>query len=360
MTTAMPALSALITVYNGERYLAEAIQSLRDQTFGNHEIIVVDDGSTDDTASIIERCAAVDPRIRFEKLERVGRVRALNAGCRLARGRFVAILDADDVAMPARFAAQMDFLERNPRVALLGAGVCKISDGGRLSATVRFPLGDQEIKRRLTSEGCFAHSAVVMAREALFAVGGYREAFPPAEDYDLWLRMAERYEVANLPEALVYYRVHASQVSTAEIEQHALAVLGARLAARRRGEMKPDPADGVERVTADLLETNGIDRAEIHRQVVEEFVAAAITLWTCEARDECVETLHRALQWSRRAGCDDALRARLHLLLSSRYFRRRQPFKGFASLLRAHRDDSTQPKALIERWLGRLGRREVP
>jgi glycosyltransferase involved in cell wall biosynthesis len=344
-----PLLSAIITVFNGEEYLAEAIQSLLSQTFKDFELIIVNDGSTDGTAKIIQRYAAGDSRIRFIDLSRVGRVGALNIGCRQAQGEYIAIMDADDISLPHRFEYQIDFLRKNVGVALLGTGVQKVDKDGRSFATVIFPLNCEEIRERLKSQGCFAHSTVVMAKDAVLAVGGYRKAFPPAEDYDLWLRLAENYEVANLPQALVMYRVHPDQISSIKLEQHTLSVLGARIAARLRLENGIDPTDNLEQISLEFLEQSGISREEINRSIVSAYLSTSLTIWMCGAHDRSIGLLEKALAWAQAVNCDRATSAPIHTLLGTRYIRQGKLVKGLASLVQSYRENPAETKAFITR-----------
>ena len=352
-----PLLSAIVTVFNGERHLSETIQSLLSQTYNDFEIVIVNDGSTDGTGAIIQQFAARDSRIRFVDSPHVGRAEALNVGCRLAQGKFVAILDADDIALPDRFACQMSFFEEHPSVALLGTGVRKITSDGRCFATVTFPTQNDEIKRSLIKEGCLAHSTIVMLKSAVFDVGAYRRAFPPAEDYDLWLRIAERYEMANLPQALVKYRVHPDQVSSTRLEKHTLSVLGAQVAARSRREKGFDPADNLERITVEFLERNGVSRAEINRRIVESYLSTSLNYWVSGARDSSIAILTQALEWAREADCERATSARIHASLSSRHIKRGKLLKGLMALARSYRGSPAETRTLMSRGLNKvLGR----
>lgn len=330
------------------------MQSLLSQTFTDFELIVVNDGSTDGTAAIIGEYDGGDPRIRAVELPHVGRAEALNAGCKLARGTYIAILDADDVALPERFERQTAFLQQHLEVALVGSAVEKISVDGRSCGTVTFPTQSEDIKERLPKEGCIAHSTVVMAADAVRGVGGYRRAFPPAEDYDLWLRLAERHEIANLPDVLVRYRVHQHQVSRDQVERHTLSVLGARVAARSRRETGVDPTENLGRITLEFLEQNGVSHASINSSIVDSFLSTSLNLWGCGAAEPAIETLNRALEWARAAHCEPITAARIHRLLSSRHARYGRPLKSLAALARAYRANPADAKALLARTLGRL------
>jgi hypothetical protein len=350
---ALPLLSVVTTVFNGEAHLAEAIESVLDQTFPDFELILVDDGSRDQTSAIIQDFAARDARIRFVNLAHVGRVEALNTGCRMARGEYLAIQDADDVALPERFESQMNFLQQHQEVALLGAGVHKITSDGQKFATVIFPTRNEEIKENLLMQGCLAHSTTVMLRCAVVEVGGYRRAFPPAEDYDLWLRLAERYEVANLPQVLVNYRVHSQQVSRTQLVKHAIATLGAQVAARLRSR-GVDPTSSLDQITAEFLEEHGVSRVEINKQIVRAYLTLAITYWLCGERDLSRWTLEQALDWAQTANCHRTLLAQIRAALAAHHVKRGHILQGLATTLKSYFDDPAETKALLRRGWNRV------
>ena len=203
-----PRVSVVMPVFNGERYLRAAIDSVLAQTERDFELIVIDDGSTDATASIVRGIA--DPRIRLIPNERnLGLVRSLNRGVAAARGEFVARLDADDLAMPERFARQVAFLDENPDVALLGSWYVEISPAGEPLARRRLPTAHWDLRWHLCITCPFVHSAVMWRREPVAReVGQYDERLVLGEDYDLWRRIGERFRLATLPSYLVQYRLH--------------------------------------------------------------------------------------------------------------------------------------------------------
>ena len=226
-----PALSVVTAVYNGEPWLAEALDSIVGQTFHDFEFIVVDDGSVDGTAEIL--AARGDPRVRVIRQARAGQTRALNRGLALASAPVLARMDADDVSLPDRFAKQLAFLGGHPEVGLLGTGSREISGTGRALRLIAPPADDCLIRRALIRANPFVHSSVMFRRAALEAAGGYDERFAVAQDYDLWLRMSRVTRLANLPEPLVLRRVAAGQLSSAQDTTRLRDEVGARVRALR-------------------------------------------------------------------------------------------------------------------------------
>jgi glycosyltransferase involved in cell wall biosynthesis len=270
-----PAISVVLPVRNGQAFLDEAIRSIRAQSFGDFEFIVVDDGSDDATAEIARRHAADDPRIRIIAQAPAGIVAALNRGIETASAPLIARMDADDVAMPRRLERQMEALSRYPAAAVIGSSFVVIDRAGRDLRTVRVPTGSKEICERLERNNCIAHPTVVMRRDAVLGIGGYRRAFRQCEDYDLWLRLAERYEILNIDEPLLRYREHAGQLTWGNVEQRILSELAARLSARRRRAGEADPAEGVDRIARHHLRAFGLGDAEIANFIVGRALDAA-------------------------------------------------------------------------------------
>jgi glycosyltransferase involved in cell wall biosynthesis len=206
-----PAVSVLMGVWNGAPRVRKAVVSVLGQTMGDLELIVVDDGSFDGTAAILESFG--DPRLRIERRERAGLTSALNRGLALARAPLVARLDADDVALPERLARQVAYLDAHPDVGLLGTGAREVDPSGRELRTVRPPTDDTALRRALIRENPFVHSSMVMRRAAVDLVKGYDPGFPVAQDYDLWMRMSRVTRMANLAEPLVIRRILPGRVT---------------------------------------------------------------------------------------------------------------------------------------------------
>jgi len=281
-----PTVSVVMSVYNGQRFLSEAVQSILGQSFSDFEFVIVDDGSTDKSSEILAQYMRRDGRIRVHRQTNKGRALSLNIGMELSKGRYIARMDADDVALPNRLAEQVDFMERHPEVGLLSGSYERINSDGRLMDTVRLPLGDDEIRSMMLHSNAMCHPAVMMKKEVAIACGGYRKVFSESEDYDLWLRMSERIQLANLEQPILRYRVHSKQASIVNLRHQMLCVLAARTGAAFRKQGKPDPFSGVEQITPELLRKLGVTTAEIQeclqasqRNPVLDPIRSAFRVW---------------------------------------------------------------------------------
>ena len=262
-----PAVTVLMAVYNGADYLQEAIDSVLSQTFANFELLIVDDGSIDATPEILKNCRDVRLRvIRFA--ENKGLVAALNAGVDEARAELIARMDGDDVCEPERLQRQVLFMKDQPEVVLLGTSFTYI-DSKNTSFRTRVLLTDRNLLfQRLLTVNQFCHPSVVMRTQAVKAVGGYRALIGPAEDYDMWLRLAEMGEIANLSESLLRYRVHGKQVSITKLEGQRQATNLSRALALQRREGK---SEDVALARSSAL----LSKAEILRAVVQDYISWA-------------------------------------------------------------------------------------
>jgi len=196
-----------MAVYNGEKYLRQAVESILHQTFTDFEFIIVDDGSTDTTPAILD--AYRDPRIvRLRNVRNLGLAGALNRGLEVARGRYIARQDADDLSYPTRLEQEVAFLEAHPQVGLLGTAYDVIDAEGHWVGRVSPPTDNETLQRALVRRNCFGHGSVMMQRLVVKQVKGYEESFSAAEDRDLWLQLAERAHLANLAEPLYAWRQH--------------------------------------------------------------------------------------------------------------------------------------------------------
>jgi GT2 family glycosyltransferase len=217
-----PTVSVSMAVYDAERWLAEAVESILGQSFADFELIAVDDGSRDGSRAILESFAARDPRVRVIARPHGGLVATRNAALAAARGELVAVMDADDVAHPERLARQVAYLRAHPEVLAVGAEVEIVDPDGWPIRKGGLPLEHAAIDAALLrGRGeAITHPVATFRREALLAVGGYREAYHHAEDLDLCLRLAERGRLANLPETLLRYRHHLRKTSNACAGEH--------------------------------------------------------------------------------------------------------------------------------------------
>jgi hypothetical protein len=275
---APPTVSVVMSVYNGDRFLREAIESVLAQTLSDFELVVVDDGSTDSSSEILAEYAASDSRVVIERQTNQGRARALNRGFVLARGPLVARFDADDVALPNRLESQRQFLVEHETVAAVGGAVIFVDGRGREFGQWQYPLTHAEIREALRYTTPLVHPAVMVRKDAFHRTGGYRPVLPEAEDLDLWLRMAESYELANVPQLVIRYRIHAGQATAQDHELQTLCAVAARLSACRRLEGDPDPLDDADSIDYQTLVAMGATRSEITAALVKNMTWLAKTM----------------------------------------------------------------------------------
>jgi len=243
-----PAVTVLMCVYNGVRYLDEALASIQAQTLADIEILLVDDGSTDDTPAALARHAAADPRIRVLTVEHQGPAGARNVGLRHARARLVALMDADDIARPDRLAIQAEFMRQNPDVVALGSSAWHIGPRGRrISVSDAGPATRAELDQaRATHTAVFLITPTVMIdRQAVQAAGGFRPEMVPAEDIDMWTRLAERSTVLSLRDRLLQYRIHGRSISTSRFfeQMDRFALVQENTDRRHAGRPELEPAE---------------------------------------------------------------------------------------------------------------------
>jgi hypothetical protein len=270
-----PAISVVMVVCNADRFLEEAIESILNQTFRDFEFIIVDFGSTDKSLSIIESYSGRDRRIKFHATPNCALAEARNTGCFLARGRYIAIMDADDVSEQDRLKLELAFMEAHLDFGVVGGATDWIDAKGKLLRTDRLPTEDHEIREALESRCPFCQSTMLIRKEAFYLVGGYRGLFAQAEDYDLWLRISEHFKCANLSQVVLKYRIHPHQISIRKRAQQTLCVLAAQVAASSRARGLEDPMESVEEITPAVLAGLGVNDA---RQQIA--VASDYLLWT--------------------------------------------------------------------------------
>ena len=195
----VPVVSVVMPVYNTERYVAHAVQSVLTQTFEDFEFIILDDGSVDRSMHIIQEVAENDDRIRFFPLEHQGYVSLLRRGLKHCRGEFIARMDSDDISTPDRFEKQVAFLRANPEVVAVGSRVILIDPYGSQFEKPGHKTEHEEIEQELLNGIGWAivHPSAMMRRDAMVKVGGYREDLAVSEDLDLFLRLAEVGKLRN-------------------------------------------------------------------------------------------------------------------------------------------------------------------
>ena len=222
-TSATPLVSVVMPVYNGERFVAEAIESVLEQTLPDFELIIINDGSTDTTASILEQYARRDTRIRVltnQVAQGYGGEKASNEAYKLATGKYIAKLDADDIAHPTRLARQVAFLEENPAVFLVGTFLELIDADGHVTGTRNYPVTHQAIFENYYYRNGIGHPSVLF-RNGVVPGDFYTLRFPALNDYySFFLLMNAGHRVANLPEYLVQYRIHDANTVFANLRRN--------------------------------------------------------------------------------------------------------------------------------------------
>jgi glycosyltransferase involved in cell wall biosynthesis len=205
-----PAVTVLMPIYNGAHFLREAIESILCQSFADFEFLIIDDGSTDESMAIVR--SYTDHRIRLESNgTNMGLVETLNRGMRLARGRYIARMDSDDISHPERLAQQTSFMDQHIEVVVCGGWIKAF---GSQRFVKKYPLTDDGIRTHLLFENALAHPSVMMRRDLFLSEHLFYDAnYARAEDYELWTRVPGCYKLANLGRILLFYRRHAEQVS---------------------------------------------------------------------------------------------------------------------------------------------------
>jgi glycosyltransferase involved in cell wall biosynthesis len=208
------AISVILPVYNAERYLREAVASVLAQTFDDFEFLAFDDGSTDGSLKVLHEFEAQDERVFTFSRENRGLVQTLNELIGLARGRYLARMDADDICRPLRFEKQIAYLESHPECVAVGTGSLLIDPSGRPICEHIYENLHEEIDNIHLGEGIsrLCHPSTMMRKDAVVQIGLYRQEFRWAEDLDLFLRLAEVGQLANIPDILLEYRHHLDSI----------------------------------------------------------------------------------------------------------------------------------------------------
>jgi glycosyltransferase involved in cell wall biosynthesis len=204
-----PEVTVLMPVYNGEKFIREAIESVLAQNYNDFEFLIINDGSTDNTLELIQ--SFKDERIRLIHNDRnIGLIKTLNRGIDLAMGKYIVRMDSDDICLPTRLRKQVSFMESNPEVGISGSWF-QIYNTKKI---IKHPIDHESIKVALFQYCALGHPTVIMRKDLLLKFDlNYNEEYLHAEDYDLWSRCIHLFPLANLPEVLLYYRNHEEQVS---------------------------------------------------------------------------------------------------------------------------------------------------
>jgi hypothetical protein len=351
-TMTNPIVSVVMSVFNGERFLRDAVESILEQRFRGFELIVINDGSTDKSASILDSYQKSDARVRVYHQENRGLIESLNRGCSLARGKYIARMDADDVSVSERVMWQVDFMEAHPQTGVVGGAIEWINAEGKPLGTQRYPAEDSQIKAALLRGCALCHPTVLFRTEVFVWAGGYRSVAVDAEDYDLWLRIAERFQLANLEAVVLKYRIHPNQVSVRKVAQQTLGLLAAQVAASSRRNGLPDPLSSVKEITPETLAAMGVTKARQQSHLTSWRRCRIGNMCTAgeysSALKAALDTLQSDLEYVERWQIAD-----LHLTVSRIYWRQKRFAK---SLLAAARAIMTRP-IMVGRGLKPLIRR---
>ena len=222
-----PLISVIMPVFNSAKFIKESIKSILSQTYTKFELIIINDGSTDNTIKIISRFR--DSRIIIlSNKQRLGVAKSLNIGLKVVRGTFIARMDADDISLPHRFEKQVTFLLQNPQVGVVGTNVELINESGKKIRHRKVNIY-LDVERALTYCNPIFHSSVLFQRNLIKRYGIYDENLNGAEDYDLWLRFSRHAKIINLPKTLLYYRAHAQGISFRNLQKIQISFLKTQL-----------------------------------------------------------------------------------------------------------------------------------
>lgn len=299
-----PAVSVLMSVYNGLPHLGAAVESILAQTFTDFEFVIIDDGSKDGSTEQLRRYVDLDPRIVLVSRANRGLIASLNEAAELSRAPLLARMDADDVSHPTRFARQVETFAGRSGLIALGTWVRFIDASGRVTGTGEgSPVGEAAVANAFVEgTGFVAHPTLMMRREAFEAVGGYRAAYLHAEDLDLLYRLSFAGTIDNLPEHLLDYRTHEHNVSVRHaLEMQTMGSLLNVLARIRADEgidlsalaKAPPQLDTMDEVYG----RPGLARAVTYRMMHERYVG-----WPVALKGEALQHMIGALADMRRNG----------------------------------------------------------
>lgn len=263
-----PAVSVIMSVHNGAEFLRQAVDSILMQTWEDLELLVVDDASTDNSLAILREID--DRRLRIIELsQNVGLANALNIAIETSRGGYIARMDADDIAAPSRLQCQVAAMEAHPHVVLLGTAYDHIDKRGIKFGHTQVRTENGELQAELLESNQFCHPSVMFRGETIRRTGGYRTiAGRYAQDYDLWLRLAEHGELMNLSQNLLQYRVHDGQVSISKSDQQRRSAEVYKVLARQRRSTGSEDFAAAERAVGGR-ETKGRLRVELLNDMIQ-------------------------------------------------------------------------------------------
>lgn len=224
-----PLISVIIPAYNAEKYISEAITSILNQTFRYFELIAIDDCSTDNTFRIIKHFSGQDSRVvAVSNTKNLKLAKTLNLGISMARGKYIARMDADDWSFPDRLEKQFTFLEKHRNVGILGGSMVVCDQSLNPTTQRQYQLTNRSIRKRLFFYSPFSHPTIMIRKSILDKSGNYDPDFNPAEDYELYFRIGQVSKFANLQQVLLKYRVVPHSMTTGGTKKMELMTLNIR------------------------------------------------------------------------------------------------------------------------------------
>ena len=231
-----PLVSVVMAVHNEEQFLKQAIFSILNQSLNNLELIVVDDYSTDSSPKIIR--SIKDNRLKLLKnSKQLGLTKSLNKALKIARGEYIARMDADDISTKERLKIQVSYLNKHTNIVVVGSWAQYIDKNGNVLKVKKVPLSSVQIKKDIPKYNPFIHPTLVFRADVFKKIGLYDENFYYAQDYDLLLRIAKKYKTANIPKNLLFYRISSDQISTKTMSRQLMYAFKARLKAMKEGNL---------------------------------------------------------------------------------------------------------------------------
>ena len=234
-----PKISVLMPAYNAEKYIGEAIESILNQTYKEFELILIDDCSKDTTWKIIQKYAKKDKRIiPVRNTTNLKLSKTLNKGLTIAKGEYIARMDADDLSYPDRLGRQLSFMEKNPDVGIVGGVMEIIDEKGNYIGIRKYPLDDESIRKKIFFYSPFSHPLIMIRKSVLKKSKDYNTDFNPAEDYELYFRIGKFSKFANLPDLLLKYRIVSKSMTTGNTKNMELMTIKIRNIYKNENEYK--------------------------------------------------------------------------------------------------------------------------
>ena len=217
-----PFITVFTPNYNNEKFIAETIESIINQSYSNFEYIIIDDGSTDKSWEIIQHYKNLDNRIKaYRNKKNIGIVKTRNKGFKYSsnKSKYFAIIDSDDIAMKNRLEIQVDFLEKNPEYGLVGSNILIINEKSEVIGYRKYPIEDQDIRKVITRYDPFAQPSIMLRKTVIDKIGNYDERWQVSQDYDYFLRVGRFWKLKNLEIPLTKYRLSSNQVKRKKIKE---------------------------------------------------------------------------------------------------------------------------------------------